>query len=622
MPVATHLTKSVESSRSTDAIQPAESAGSKPGRVWPMLLVLAAFWAFEWSVYSIEMAAFTRFMSRWIVYLIVFLVFMTWWMTYRGFRLRDRMLAIGAMFGLATLTSFVVHPTVRGVVLVMFGTLYCLTAWTIWIAVSRNWSLNVRRLGLLAVMALTFGYFTLIRWDGLFGTQEAAIHWRWQPNAEEQFLAERAKALATSSAASSSAEGSGAEAAAMEPAAQSWSLQPGDWPEFRGAGRRGVVEEVALDAADWASNPPEAVWRKRLGPGWSTMIVVDGHIVTQEQRGENEAVVCYDAATGDELWAHEDPVRFEEGLSGPGPRSTPTFAPIDGGRIYTLGAKGKLNCLEATTGKPVWSKDIVADSGASVPQWGYSVSPLVVDNRVIVFAGGDKGKSVLAYDATGGDLVWSQAAGAMSYSSPQLVTLLGKRQVLIHDNQALWSFRPDDGKLLWQLDSTSEVAQPQLQPWVLGDDQLVTFSEPGLSLVKLARDGETWTVTREWESKALKPAFNSFVVHEGHIYGLDDGILVCVELESGKRVWKKGRYRHGQVLYVEQQGALLIVGEQGEIALVEANPQELHELGRFQALDGKTWNHPVVSDDRLFVRNGEEIACYALQKPADNSIGK
>jgi len=578
-----------------------------------MLFVLAAFWAFEWSVYSIEMAAFTRFISRWIVYLGVFLVFMTWWLTYRGFRFRDRVLFVGAMFGLATLTSFVVHPTIRGMVLLMFGTLYCVTTWTLWVAISRNWSLNVRRLGLLAVMTLTFAYFTLIRWEGLLGTQAAAIYWRWQPNAEELFLAEQSKAKPTGTSAQSSASESGEPAGIAEiPAAQPWSLQPGDWPEFRGAGRTGVVTDQTIDATAWSKNPPRVVWRKRLGPAWSTMILVDGHLVTQEQRGENEAVVCYDAATGDEEWVHLDPIRFEEGLSGPGPRSTPTFSAHHGGRIYTLGAKGKLNSLEASSGKPVWSQDIVAESGATVPQWGYSVTPLVVDDLVIVFAGGEKDKSVLAYHAEGGKLAWSQKAGAMSYASPQFITLLGQPQVLIHDNKALWSFRPVDGQPLWHLDATGEVGLPQLQPWQLHDDQLVVFSEPGISLVTVESDGKEWGATREWESKALKPAFNSFVVHDQHVYGLDDGILVCTDLEGGKRKWKKGRYGHGQVLLLPEQSALLIVGEKGEITVVAADPKGLKELGQFQAIEGKTWNHPLLSNNRLYVRNAEEIACYEL----------
>jgi outer membrane protein assembly factor BamB len=589
---------------------PAEQPSTTPrpmpqGHVWPMLVILALFWAFEFSVYSIEMAAFTRFISRWIVYLVVFLIFLTWWMTYRGFRLRDRFLAVGAMLALSFLAGLVSHKSVQGMPLVMLGTLYCITSWTLWVAISRPWSQNVRRLGLFAVMAVTFGYFPLIRWEGLFGTQRMEMRWRWQPSAEEEFLASKSKD-----------EGSGTGSDDAESTAQPWTLQAGDWPEFRGVGRRGVVEGIKFDAANWSTSPPAEIWRHRVGPAWSTVIVVDGHLVTQEQRGENEAVVCYNAETGEEQWAHQDPIRFEEGLSGPGPRSTPTFDARDGGRIYTLGAKGLLNCLEASTGKAVWSQDIVAESQATIPQWGYSVTPLVVGDLVIVYAGGEKNKSLLAYAADTGKLAWAKPAGSQSYSSPQLVTLLGQQQVLVQDNKALWSFRPEDGELLWKLDGTSEVSLPQLQPHVLSDGQLVVASEPGVALVNLSRDGDQWKADRQWDTKALKPAFNHFVVHDGYVYGLDDGILVCAALETGTRQWKKGRYGHGQLMLVRDQNALLIVGEKGEVALVAANPKKLEELGRFQALEGKTWNHPIVVNGRLYVRNAEEMACYQIASPS------
>lgn len=582
------------------------SPAEKPrGRVWPILVILAAFWVFELSVYSIEMAAFTRFVGRFSIYLALFLVFLVWWFTYRGFRLRDRFLAVGAMFGLATLTGLVSHKSIAGPPLVLSGLQYCMTTWAVWVAVSRYWSPRVRMLGLLGVMALTFSYFTLIRWEGLYGTQEAQIRWRWEPSAEERFLAQQAKRAKESSNTTASAPAKEAEPA------QPWTIQPGDVPDYRGVGRTGVLEGVVIDPANWSTTPPKQVWRKLIGPGWSTMIVVDGHLVTQEQRGEREAVVCYDAETGDEIWVHADEIRFEEGLSGPGPRSTPTFDPRSGGRIYTLGAKGKLNCLEATSGKLVWSQDIVAESGATPPQWGYSVSPLVVDNLVVVFAGGEN-KSVLAYDADTGKLVWTAAGGTQSYSSPQLVNLLGQRQILMHDNKALRSLDPTDGRQLWQWDAPSAAALPQLQPYPLSDHELVVASEPGIALLDLSRENDAWTIDVKWDSKALKPAFNHFAVHEGYVYGLDDGILVCVDLETGERKWKKGRYYHGQILLLRDQDALLILGEKGEVAVVATNPKQLEELGRFQAIEGKTWNHPVVAHGKLCVRNGNEIACYDI----------
>src|SRR5262249_6464121 len=190
-------------------------------------------------------------------------------------------------------------------------------------------------------------------------------------------------------------------------------------------------------AADGKGKRPKQWWKKRGGPGGAAMIVVDGHLVTQEQRDKVESVVCYDAATGDELWAHDDAVRFEEALAGAGPRGTPTFA---NGRIYSVGGLGKLNCLRAETGEVIWSHDIVKDAGVQpneLPQWGYSVSPLVADGFVIVFAGGTAGKGVLAYRADDGKLAWTAASGEQSYSSPQLMMTEGQKLVLMHDTTAL-----------------------------------------------------------------------------------------------------------------------------------------------------------------------------------------
>src|SRR4029079_10366331 len=166
--------------------------------------------------------------------------------------------------------------------------------------------------------------------------------------------------------------------------------------------------------------------------------------------------------------------RFFEGLSGVGPRSTPTF---DDGRIYTLGANGRLCCLAPTTGKSIWSHDIIRDAGGEIPQWGYSVSPLVVDGKVIAFAGGKDQKSLVAYDATTGGPLWTQAGGKNTYSSPQLVSLLGQRQILMHDNRALTAVRLEDGAILWERANANDYGFPMLQPRQIADDKLLLATE-------------------------------------------------------------------------------------------------------------------------------------------------
>jgi outer membrane protein assembly factor BamB len=333
-----------------------------------------------------------------------------------------------------------------------------------------------------------------------------------------------------------------------------------------------------------------------------------------------EAVVCLDARTGAEIWSHQDAARFEDGQAGPGPRATPTFA---GGRVYALGATGILNCLDAATGARKWSRNIAADAGAKAPLWGFSSSPLVVGSVVVVFAGGDGSKSLLAYHAESGDPAWTAPAGTHSYSSPHSATLDGEEQVLFFGDRGLVSVNPASGAVLWQGSVPGSGMPRSLQPWVGGKGQVLlgSGSDFGAALLEVRRDGKGWSVTERWTSRRLKPSFNDFVVHDGFVYGFDNNVFCCLDLQTGQRRWKEGRYDHGQVLLLAEQGLLLVVSEMGEAILLAARPDRHEELGRFQAINGhqadheKTWNHPVVAHGRLYVRNATEIACYELPPP-------
>jgi len=402
--------------------------------------------------------------------------------------------------------------------------------------------------------------------------------------------------------------------------AKPWTVQPRDSAEYRGAERDGTITGVTL-ATDWDQHPPKELWRKKIGPAWSGMIVVDGHLVTQEQRDDQEVVACYDAATGNEAWTHSDPVRFEESVSGIGPRGTPTF--VDG-RIYTYGGKGNLNCLKAETGDVIWARDCPADANltpADMPLWGYSASPLVVDGLVIVFAGGAN-KSVLAYHATDGKLAWSRAGGKQSYSSPQLARLHGLKQIVMHDNRALMGLNIADGVVLWELLSNNEMSLPMLQPHAIENNNLVVSNEPALAMVEVKRDGDQWSATTGWTNNKLRAGFNDFVVHDGCVFALDDGVLCCLDLTNGERLWKKGRLGHGQILLLPDQNLLLLLIEKGESILVSVDHAGYKELGRFKTLEGKTWNSPVLVGNRLYARNGEEMAAFEVvceKTPADKS---
>jgi outer membrane protein assembly factor BamB len=473
-----------------------------------------------------------------------------------------------------------------------------LTGWAVWLMVAGYGSPRLRRAGVLTVICLTWGYFTLVRLDGVDGSQNSSIHWRWTPKAEELFLAARAQAKPPESPASPSDE--------TPPPVE---LQAGDWPAFRGAARDGAQGGVTI-ATNWQAAAPELLWRQRVGPAWSSVAIVGRRLYTQEQRGEMEAVVCLDAESGREIWAHEDTCRFAEPVAGAGPRATPTF--VDG-KLYTFGAKGLLNCLDAASGKVLWSRDTAADSGVAIPMWGFSSSPLVAEGKVVVCVGGEAGKGLLAYGAEDGQPAWTAASGKHGYSSPHLLTIGGETHLLYFSETGLTAFDPASGKLLWE-HAAPAANWRAVQPHAIGDTGILIGSEDlGLVLIDVTKADDGWSATQRWATKSMKPAYNDFVVHDGFVYGFDGGVFGCVELDTGKRQWKQGRYGHGQVLLLADQPLLLVLSETGEVVLLATNPRKLEELSRFQAIQGKTWNHPVVAHGRLFVRNDEEMACFNVQ---------
>jgi outer membrane protein assembly factor BamB len=557
------------------------------------IAMLVLFWPLQLAIANLEMAMLPRFLSRTILTLLLLLGFLGWWLANRYFDLPRKLVVIVVAVASCLVATLAADRSQNLFGMLLTGLPFLMTAATVWLLVARRLSMNVQTCGVAVVFATVFAVLSLLRFEGLDGRQHAGFNWRWTPTAEAQFLA-------TIDRSSNGVQQSSDDAPA-------WTLQTGDWPGFRGADREGILRDAP--AIDWKNESPRPVWRHRIGPGWSSMIVVDGHLVTQEQRGASEAVVCYDADTGKEIWAHGDELRFQESLSGAGPRATPTF---DQGRLYTVGGSGKVNCLSAASGKRLWSHDLIEENGAAVPQWGVSFSPLLVDDLVVVYAGGDKDRGLIAYRADSGEVAWSSPAGQISYSSPHLLTIAGVRQIVMHDNRALFAVDPKTGELLWERAGSNEMFLPMLQPHQVGDNELVVNWESGIARLKIEKGAKDWTVSEVWTSNRLKPTFNDFYIHEDAIYGLDDGILCCVDLADGKRLWKGGRYGFGQLLLLPDRDQVLVLWEKGEVVGVETSRKRLEELGRFSGIEGKTWNHPVIAHGKLYVRNGEEIACYDL----------
>ena len=458
---------------------------------------------------------------------------------------------------------------------------------------------QVTAIGLL--LASQTAMLAVLRLEGFAGDGRVLFKWRWAPTPEERLADFSLKAEERASLANL------AETSEM------------DSPAFRGADRTGRCQFRELDL-NWKDHPPREQWRHPVGRGWSSFAVVGEFCITQEQRDNFEAVVCYRLETGGEVWRHLDTARFEEVTSGPGPRATPT---IDAGRVYTLGATGILNCLDGANGQLVWSRKIAKNTAPVL--FGFVSSPLVHGRHVYVTPGGKSG-AIVAVDRDTGEIEWSRGSSNAIYSSPQLFVTGSDAQVLVFGATGLSGHDAETGDTRWSFlwgdnsDERVNVGQPVIVDLPAGSNQDGIESHQllissgygrGSALILVVRNSsDAWTATGVWRARTLKSKFSAVVVHDRHAYGLDDGILTCISLADGSRRWKQGRYGYGQLILVND--TLLIQAELGRIVLVEANPNAFSEVATLDALSERTWNHPVVAGRHLIVRNDREAVCYLL----------
>ena len=380
------------------------------------------------------------------------------------------------------------------------------------------------------------------------------------------------------------------------------------WADFLGPGRLGHYDQEPI-LTEWPAGGLHKVWKQPVGGGYASFTVANGLAFTIEQRRGNEVVAAYDMRTGHERWTHSWKGLFAEILGGNGPRATPVW---DDGRLYALGAEGELRCLESATGKLIWNKNILADNGAANIHWGMAASPLVVDGKVIVTPGGSHGNSVVAYDKLTGHRVWGSLDDQAAYASPTLATVGGRRQMLVITAKRVVGLTVEDGRLLWEYPWATQQGINAAQPIAVAANRVYLSSAygHGAAVLELTPLGGGFQTRVVWSNNRMNNKFNSAVLYEGYLYGLDDGILACVDVASGERKWKGGRYGYGQLLLAS--GHLVVLTEEGEIVLVRATPEKLQEVARFSALEGKTWNIPAISDGLLLVRNEVEMAAFRI----------
>ena len=576
-------------------VQTDESTRQNPLRLWPGVVAVSLQWVVRFGVPIVmpEAIAFGVIGG-----LVGGLAIVVWWAFFSRASRSDRWGAVVLMIVALVVTSQLVHESIATAMMGMMFIVYAIPVlslpFVVWAVTTRNFPDRPRRVAIVATILLACGGWTLVRTGGFTGELDQDFAWRWTDTPEERLLAK------------------GGDEPTVLPSASAVAATGAGWSGFRGRDRNSMVPGISI-ATDWSTSPPVELWRRALGPGWSSFAVHGDLFYTQEQRGDDEVVACYDLSTGEPVWKHRDAARFWEANAGAGPRGTPT---LSDGRVYTLGGTGILNVLEAGDGTLVWSRNAASDTDVKVPHWGFAGSPLVVDDVVVVAAAG----TLVGYDLATGALRWFGPPGGDGYSSPHLLTIEGVAQVLLMDGDGATSVAPADGRLLWEhpWPGGSRIVQPAL---TANGDILISAGEEsggsGLRRITVAQGAGGWTVDERWTSMGLKPYFNDFVVHKGHVFGFDRSIMACVDVEDGKRTWKGGRYGFGQLVLLPDQDLLLVLSERGELALVAATPDRFTELARFPAIEGKTWNHPVLVGDILLVRNGEEMVAFRLTLAED-----
>jgi outer membrane protein assembly factor BamB len=564
----------------------------KPLRLWPGValaaLMLLMRFVFPFVVPEATMFGMPATVVGMMGGLVCALLILVWWLAFSRARWFER-LGVVALMALALFASWnIIHVSIRtgsmGALYPVLAIPFLTLAFVVALVATRHLSIRPRRAVVIATIVLACAGWALVRTGGFSSNFDHDFAWRWSETAEERLLAQQAN------------EPLAPAAVAVKPEAE--------WPGFRGSNRDGVAHGVRINT-DWSKSPPVELWRRPVGPGWSSFAVSGDLLYTQEQRGNEEVVACYNMKTGKPVWRHSDAARFWESNAGAGPRATPT---LSNGRVYTFGGTGILNALDAGTGAVVWTRNAASDTKRKVPIWGFASSPLVVGDLVIVATAG----TLAAYDLATGAPRWYGPDDGSGYSSPHLFTIQGVPQVVLLNGKGAIGVAPADGKVLWQhpLSTTTRIVQPAA---TAEGDVLVHEGEGNeMRRLAVANGPDGWKAEERWSSFGINPYFNDFVVHKGHAFGFNGSSIACIDLKDGERKWKGGSYGAGQLILLPDQDLLLVLAEEGDLALVSATNDQFKELGRVKAIQGKTWNHPVLVGDIVLVRNGQEMAAFRL----------
>ena len=568
-----------------------DPAQQKTLRLWPGVVIAILLWLLRFGL-PVVVTKPAALMAGMFGGLFGALAIIVWWAFFSRAPKSERWGAVVLMIVALVATSQIIHESIetamRGTMFIMYAIPVLSLAFVGWAVACRRLPNGPRRAMMVVTILLACGVWTLLRTEGMNVYVNHDFAWRWAETAEERFLAQvgdEPMALLTAPAATETGA---------------------NWPGFRGPNRDSIIHRVRIET-DWSAKPPIELWRRQIGPGCSSFAVRGALLYTQEQRGKNEVVACYNLNNGKPVWRHRDKARFWDSHAGAGPRSTPT---LSNNRVYTLGATGILNVLNAHDGTVVWSRNAASDNDTKVSEWGFTSSPLVVDDVVIIALAG----KLVAYDLVTGDPRWVGPDGGLGYSSPHLSTIDGVSQVLLLSKAGATSVAAVDGTLLWE--HSWPMGERIVQPALTENGDVLISADSGLRRIAVAQGPGGWTTEERWTSGGLKPVFNDFVIHKGHAYGIDFGSLACIDVKDGKHKWEGGRGA-GQLVLLADQDLLLVMSEKGEVVLVKADPDRCTELARIPAIKGKTWNHPVLVNDVLLVRNAQEMVAFRLSLADD-----
>ena len=506
-------------------------------------------------------------------------------------------------------------PWYRSMMVLTIATILLPPVGLVMLWLRRDTDLGKKIFASFAILALSVSYLIVAYSKGFFVLRDTSSEAHYaeleRQRAQQREMASSAQSTPDQppgAAASTTARANANESKPAAPVAATARPSRSYWTNYRGPARDGRYDEAPIRTA-WPAEGLPLLWKQPIGGGYASFVVAEGMAFTIEQRRRQEIVAAYDVETGRELWTHGSDAEFIESMGGDGPRATPTW---EAGRLWALGAEGDLRCFDAKTGKLHWSRNILTDNGASNLQWGMAAAPLIVDDKVVVLPGGRSGKSVVAYNKLTGAPVWKSLNDTQAYVSPMLVTLASKRQILVETANRVVGLAVEDGSLLWETSWNTDMGINCSQPIVIDANRFFLSSGygKGAALVEITSSGGGLMARKVWENSSMKNKFNSSVLYEGNVYGLDEGILTCVDASTGERKWKGGRYGYGQVILAS--GHLVVITDTGDLVLVKATPDKHTEVAKFSAIEGKTWNYPAIAEGRLLVRNQTQMACFDL----------